>query len=266
MPVVAIHAPVLLFTQRVWGTEPWGKLERSAEMAAAVGAEVVVVHPPFRWQREYARDFVNGIAALEESSGHRVRGREHVPVAGVAARGRDVPAGLGPLDRAVREHHDRPLARRDRRTTTRSRWPTGSASGCGTCTSPTAPARPRTSTSCPGRGDGRCRGVPAPPRRHRLRRRDRRRDQHPQGSDPGRARGRPAGVPGLRPGALPGGADLMPEPATSSRRGRRPGWPDTRPRSSPSPSAGWPSARRPCGGVPPDYRRQPLHAAPRDVA
>ncbi len=69
IPVSAIHAPCLLFTQRVWGTEPWGKLERSAEMAAAVGAEVVVVHPPFRWQRDYARDFVNGIAALEESTG-----------------------------------------------------------------------------------------------------------------------------------------------------------------------------------------------------
>ena len=69
VPVSAVHAPCLLFTQRVWGTEPWGKLERSAEMAAAVGAEVVVVHPPFRWQKEYARDFVNGIAALEESTG-----------------------------------------------------------------------------------------------------------------------------------------------------------------------------------------------------
>ncbi|MGZ4445399.1 MAG: sugar phosphate isomerase/epimerase family protein [Nocardioides sp.] len=69
LPVCAIHAPCLLFTQRVWGTEPWGKLERSAEMAAAVGAEVVVVHPPFRWQKDYARDFVNGIAALEESTG-----------------------------------------------------------------------------------------------------------------------------------------------------------------------------------------------------
>jgi sugar phosphate isomerase/epimerase len=69
MPVSAIHAPCLLFTQRVWGTEPWGKLERSAEMAEAVGAEVVVVHPPFRWQKDYARDFVNGIAALEESTG-----------------------------------------------------------------------------------------------------------------------------------------------------------------------------------------------------
>src|SRR5690606_7482260 len=38
MPICAVHAPCLLFTQRVWGTEPWGKLQRSAEMAEAVGA------------------------------------------------------------------------------------------------------------------------------------------------------------------------------------------------------------------------------------
>lgn len=69
IPVCAVHAPCLLFTQRVWGTEPWGKLERSAEMAHAVGAEVVVVHPPFRWQKAYAREFVDGIAALEASTG-----------------------------------------------------------------------------------------------------------------------------------------------------------------------------------------------------
>ena len=69
IPITAVHAPCLLFTQRVWGTEPWGKLERSAEMAAAVGAEVVVVHPPFRWQKEYAAGFVDGIAALEVSTG-----------------------------------------------------------------------------------------------------------------------------------------------------------------------------------------------------
>ena len=69
LPVCAIHSPCLLFTQRVWGTDPWGKLERSAEMAHAVGADVVVVHPPFRWQKEYAAGFVDGIAALEESTG-----------------------------------------------------------------------------------------------------------------------------------------------------------------------------------------------------
>ena len=69
IPISAVHAPTLLLTQRVWGTEPWGKLERSAEMAHGVGADVVVVHPPFRWQKEYARDFVDGIAALENSTG-----------------------------------------------------------------------------------------------------------------------------------------------------------------------------------------------------
>jgi sugar phosphate isomerase/epimerase len=65
IPITAIHAPCLLLTQRVWGTDPWGKLHRSAEMAKAVGADTVVVHPPFRWQREYARQFVEGISELE---------------------------------------------------------------------------------------------------------------------------------------------------------------------------------------------------------
>jgi sugar phosphate isomerase/epimerase len=69
VPVCAVHAPCLLITQRVWGLEPWGKLVRSAEMAVAVGADVVVVHPPFRWQRDYARTFVDGIADLERRTG-----------------------------------------------------------------------------------------------------------------------------------------------------------------------------------------------------
>jgi len=69
IPVIAIHAPCLLITQRVWGTEPWGKLQRSAEMAQRLGADTVVVHPPFRWQRDYARTFVAGIAELEDETG-----------------------------------------------------------------------------------------------------------------------------------------------------------------------------------------------------
>jgi sugar phosphate isomerase/epimerase len=69
VPVCAVHAPCLLITQRVWGSDPWVKLERSADMAAALDADTVVVHPPFRWQRDYAKDFVDGIAALEERTG-----------------------------------------------------------------------------------------------------------------------------------------------------------------------------------------------------
>ena len=69
VPVCAVHAPCLLITQRVWGAEPWGKLRRSAEMAHELDADVVVVHPPFRWQKEYAEGFVEGIADLEKRTG-----------------------------------------------------------------------------------------------------------------------------------------------------------------------------------------------------
>ncbi|HEY5033460.1 MAG TPA: sugar phosphate isomerase/epimerase [Actinomycetes bacterium] len=65
VPVLALHAPCLLVTQRVWGTEPWGKLQRSKDAAEALGASVVVVHPPFRWQREYAKAFESGVARME---------------------------------------------------------------------------------------------------------------------------------------------------------------------------------------------------------
>jgi sugar phosphate isomerase/epimerase len=68
IPVVAVHAPNLLITQRVWGRDPWQKLARSRDLAEALGARVVVVHPPFRWQREYARDFEAGLIELTADS------------------------------------------------------------------------------------------------------------------------------------------------------------------------------------------------------
>ena len=65
VPVMAVHSPCLLITQRVWGREPWAKLVRSAEVAEQLGARVVVVHPPFRWQRDYVRDFEVGLARTQ---------------------------------------------------------------------------------------------------------------------------------------------------------------------------------------------------------
>ncbi len=69
VPVTAIHAPCLLVTQRVWGTDPWERLERSGQMAQRLGADVVVVHPPFRWQAAYAAGFVEGVRELTERTG-----------------------------------------------------------------------------------------------------------------------------------------------------------------------------------------------------
>jgi sugar phosphate isomerase/epimerase len=68
VPVLAVHAPCLLITQRVWGTEPWGKLVRAQAVAEALGAATVVVHPPFRWQREYARGFVDGLHRMADET------------------------------------------------------------------------------------------------------------------------------------------------------------------------------------------------------
>jgi sugar phosphate isomerase/epimerase len=69
VPVLSVHSPCLLITQRVWGTDNWAKLKRSAEAARQLDADVVVVHPPFRWQREYARGFVDGVRQLAEETG-----------------------------------------------------------------------------------------------------------------------------------------------------------------------------------------------------
>jgi sugar phosphate isomerase/epimerase len=68
VPVLAIHAPCLLLTQRVWSTDPWTKLVRAQQAAERVGAPTVVVHPPFRWQRDYARGFVEGIARMQDET------------------------------------------------------------------------------------------------------------------------------------------------------------------------------------------------------
>jgi len=91
LPVLAVHAPSLLLTQRVWGREPWEKIRRSQVLAEQLGAKIVVVHPPFRWQRDYAVDFETGLAAMEAETDIifavenmfplRARGREIVPYA-----------------------------------------------------------------------------------------------------------------------------------------------------------------------------------------
>lgn len=68
MEIMAIHAPTLLLTQQVWGSA-WEKLAKSAQLALDVGCEVVVAHPPFRWQAGYAERFAEGIAEIEERTG-----------------------------------------------------------------------------------------------------------------------------------------------------------------------------------------------------
>ena len=135
---------------------------------------------------------------------HRVRGREHVSVAGlVQARRRDVPPRLGPLRGALRQHHHRPLARRDRGLATRSRWPTGSATRLRHVHLTDGTGSAKDEHLVPGRGS-----VGAAEFLQHLARTgfggeivveiNTRKAQHPH-----RARGRPPRVAGVRPRALP---------------------------------------------------------------
>lgn len=64
VPVLSIHAPCLLITQRVWGRDPLRKLARASHAAEILGASAVVVHPPFRWQRSYVAGFDDTVAEL----------------------------------------------------------------------------------------------------------------------------------------------------------------------------------------------------------
>jgi sugar phosphate isomerase/epimerase len=69
MPILSIHAPVLLLTQGVFGYDPAEKLARTAELALMMGASTVVVHPPYRWQWRYATRFEHNVHEVAHSFG-----------------------------------------------------------------------------------------------------------------------------------------------------------------------------------------------------
>ena len=52
-----------------WRIESFFKLLKSAELAAEVGARSVVVHPPFRWQGEYATRFEATVRDVHQKTG-----------------------------------------------------------------------------------------------------------------------------------------------------------------------------------------------------
>lgn len=89
VPILAIHAPCLIVTQRVWSSDPWLKLEKAQSAAELLGAQTVVVHPPFRWQRDYTRRFREGLSEMAQRTGVRFAVENMFPL---RVRGREVSA------------------------------------------------------------------------------------------------------------------------------------------------------------------------------
>jgi sugar phosphate isomerase/epimerase len=80
LTVGALHAPCLLLTRKVWGTDPIEKIDRSVEAAADADIPVVVVHPPYRWQRAYRRWLVDELPDVEQRTGVAVAVENMFPV------------------------------------------------------------------------------------------------------------------------------------------------------------------------------------------
>lgn len=78
--VGALHAPCLLLTRKIWGTDPVGKVLRSVEVAADAGIPVVVVHPPYRWQQPFRRWLRDELPDVEARSGVSVAVENMFPV------------------------------------------------------------------------------------------------------------------------------------------------------------------------------------------
>ena len=85
LEVGALHAPSLLLTRRIWGTDPIRKVERAAEVASDAGIPTVVTHPPYRWQRTY-RDRVHEVIPRFERRTGVVIGIENMFPIHVGAR------------------------------------------------------------------------------------------------------------------------------------------------------------------------------------
>lgn len=98
LAVRAIHAPFLLMTRKVWGTDPVGKIYRAIELAEQAEVPLVVVHPPYRWQSGYRRWVDEHLRGLSERTGVRIGVENMFPVSmgkrALAFHAHDVVADL----------------------------------------------------------------------------------------------------------------------------------------------------------------------------
>ncbi len=67
--IVAMHAPFLLMSRKVFGVDPVEKIHRTVHLAEEVGAPLVVAHPPYRWQVGYRRWLEENLPGFAERTG-----------------------------------------------------------------------------------------------------------------------------------------------------------------------------------------------------
>lgn len=89
LKITSVHGPFLVITKSVWGANALGKVHRGMDYCRAVGAETYVIHPPYLWERDFARWVTNESAAYSAEAGVTVAVETMYPkwIAGRRARG-----------------------------------------------------------------------------------------------------------------------------------------------------------------------------------
>ena len=72
LKIAAVHGPFLVITKTVWGADPIQKIARGAEFCREVGATSLIVHPPYLWERDYARWLNEEASTFSSESGVNV--------------------------------------------------------------------------------------------------------------------------------------------------------------------------------------------------
>ncbi len=200
---------------------------RSCEVAVAAGAGTVVVHPPFRWQRDYARGFAIGVAELESEFGVQVAVENMFPW---RARGRELMAYLPHWDPVGQPYEHVTLDLSHTATAGADALAMAEALGDRLVHLHLADGSGSAKDEhlIPGRGGAALRRAAGAAGRPGLGRQRRRRGVDPAGRRPGRAGGRPGRGPGLRPAQPRSPRPLSSADHARGRRGRRPGGEDTR--------------------------------------
>lgn len=68
LPILSVHAPILVLTSFVFGIGAREKLKKTVRLAEEVGADVVVVHPPYFFQAAFGSEFEGFINNLQQST------------------------------------------------------------------------------------------------------------------------------------------------------------------------------------------------------
>jgi sugar phosphate isomerase/epimerase len=86
--VTSVHGPFLAITKSVWGMDPIQKIHRGVEMCQELGADTLIVHPPYLWEQNFASWLTKRAPAYSEETGVTVAVETMYPkwIAGRRAR------------------------------------------------------------------------------------------------------------------------------------------------------------------------------------